>query len=140
MQAFSTECRKQTYQLKSHAFGVSRVTLTHSRSISASRCHAGGLKSHAFFNSRVMFHCFANSPTFEIFTSSAEESNPKSLPPNAFPGPTMPQKCVGGRALLRRTPLKKLTALSKSPSWTSGGRLATEKEKRKERWGRDGQG
>jgi len=44
--------------------------------------------------------------TFEIFTSSAEESNSKLLPPNAFPGLTVLQKCVDDRAVLPWSLLK----------------------------------
>ena len=79
--------------INSHTFGT---TLTHSRSISHS--HAGGLKSHAFVSSRVMCPTgLPIVPAFEMFASYAEESNPKLLPPNAFPVLTVPQKYVGSR-------------------------------------------
>jgi len=58
------------------------------------------------------YHWSANSPIFELSTSSAEEINPKFLPPNAFTELTMPQKCVGSWALLSWTPLKELTQIS----------------------------
>jgi len=67
--------------------------------------------------------------TFEIFTSSAEESSPKLLPPNAFSEVTVPQKCVGGRALPPRTKLKELTALTQIPYLDLRSHFATEKGK-----------
>jgi len=75
-------------------------------------------------------------PTFEIFTSSAEESNSKLLAGNRCVSwaRCLKNECVGGRALLPRTPLKELTALPKSPSWIWRGRFATEKGKGKEMW------
>jgi len=49
----------------------------------------------------VRFSC---NEALELFTSSAEESNPKLLPTNAFLRFTMPQKCVDSQALLPLTP------------------------------------
>ena len=94
--------------------------------------------------------------TIEIFTSFAKESNPKSLPTNAFPQLTMPQKCFGGRALLPRRLEPRWRTVQRPQNLTAGfeeGRFATKitdmKELRREkemgrkvaeRRGREGQG
>ena len=123
--------------ISSHTSGVT-VRLTRSSWL----YHTGGLKSHAFVSSRVTFHWSASNPYIWFFTSSAEESYPKLLPPNAFSELTKPQKCVGGRTLLHRTPLKEFRALRQiSYSWIWGGRFATKKGKGCERIGeREGEG
>ena len=59
------------------------------------------------------------------FYFSVEENSPKLLPPNAFPGLTMPQKCIGGQALLPWALLKELDLR---------GCFATEIGKGKEMW------
>jgi len=109
-----------------HTFGE---TLMHSRSIS--RSHAGGLKSHVFVSSCVMFPVPLK---FEIVTFSAEESNLKSLPPDVFPELTMPQKCTGGQAVLLRTSLKFLQCSPKFLTLIWEGCFAVEKGKGKEMW------
>jgi len=115
---------------KSHAFGL---RLMHSRSISRSR--AGNLKSHAFVSSRVMFPASQPiAPTFEIFISSAEDSNPKLLHQMRFLG-SQCLKNASAAGLCCPDPSKELTTLPKPPILDLRGRFEAEKGKGCERIG-----
>ena len=120
-----------------------------------------------------MFHCSANRPTFEILTSSAAESKGRDTRADTdgrqqrpsvsdveilstdIDGRCHQMRFLGSQCLRNALAAGlccpggpgphwiSLQRSSKSPSWTRGGRLATEKEKRQERGGekvREGMG
>ena len=111
-------------------------SLTHSASDSRIRgpSHALTLAAWNLTHLRAVVFCShwsVNSPYVWNFVSAAEESNPKLLPSNAFPGLTIPQNALTAGLCCPGPRWRSFQYSTTFSSWIWRGRFATENGKGK---------